>query len=111
MLSLHCVGMGEAVNHQYDKAFPWELDAHHYTRRYISQGIYYFSGKSLVACLQVQRKLASAHSVALSQASCTGGRSRLRGSSAAPPYVLQSCNAMCEMETLLAPERVSIGRR
>ena len=41
-------GMGEAVNHQYDKAFAWELDAHHYTRRYISQGTYYFSGKRIV---------------------------------------------------------------
>jgi hypothetical protein len=40
--------MGEPVNHQYDKAFPWELDAHRYTRLYISQGIYYFSGESLL---------------------------------------------------------------
>ena len=36
--------IGEAVNHQYDKAFDWEQLAHAYTKQHISSGIYYFSG-------------------------------------------------------------------
>ena len=30
--------IGEEVNHQYDKAFPWERAAHGYVRRHISAG-------------------------------------------------------------------------
>ena len=30
--------IGEEVNHQYDKAFPWERAAHGYVRRHISTG-------------------------------------------------------------------------
>ena len=36
--------LGEPVNHQYDKSFPWEARAHAYIRACIAPGLWYFSG-------------------------------------------------------------------
>ena len=43
--------IGEEVNHQYDKAFPWERAAHGYVRRHISAG----EGDRLLASLLDRR--------------------------------------------------------
>lgn len=68
--------MGEAVNHQYDKAFAWELNAHHYVRRHISQGVYYFSGENpppeiiKCACLSDRIKMTEGKPVAATSTDC-----------------------------------------
>ena len=102
--------MGEDVNHQYDKAFSWELDAHQYTRRYISQSIYYFSGERLVACpaRSVEARLIAfcciiaglMHwwEVQIARKFCSPGVSVL-------------CDVICEMGTLIAPERMTTDPR
>lgn len=51
--------VGEEVNHQYDKAFPWERAAHEYIERNISAAVYYFSGLMHWWEVQIARKFCS----------------------------------------------------
>ncbi len=51
--------VGEEVNHQYDKAFPWEQAAHDYIKRNISAAVYYFSGLMHWWEVQIARKFCS----------------------------------------------------